>query len=670
MHPLNENQTRRPLTDDDLFTLCFVQDARLSPDGWLVAYAVLTSDEAEDADRCHLWLFDLDSRRARQLTHGQQQDKSPHWSPDGSQLAFLSTRGERPQIYVLPLDGGEARQLTFLSQGVGSGPFWSPDGAHIAFTAGPEQQDDKGPQPRRITRFVYRFDSIGYLDQEAQDIYVVNAAGGQPQRLTSDDASNGDLQWSPDGSEILYGATMLPDTPRALHPRLRIVDLQGNMREVLGDWGAVVAFAWMPDGRRIAFAGTPGDKPLGSKADLFVMDVSGNRRPENRTVDLDVGVGGRLQVDMPSALVRALPRLLVGPHGQHAFIQVQVGGQVPIYVVRLEGPQEHGRLVHGDHACYPLDLSKNGGRLLYAATTFNSPLDLFVVDSGDHTLDMDTGHNRHRQITELNASVLAGLSLPGVEHLVFPGPDGTPVEGWMLLPPAGNAPYPTVLYIHGGPHSSFGTAFHCDMQMLAGARYGVLLVNQRASTGYGDAFATAIKGDWGNLDYGDLMAGVDAAIARGLADPDRLGVCGLSGGGNLACWIVGQTSRFRAAVPENPLTNWVSFYGVSDIGVWFAVEELGGRPHEIPEIYARCSPITHAHKCRTPTLLVQGESDWRCPAEQSEQFYTVLKANGCIAEMLRLPESPHAGAVVGKPSLRRAQNDALLQWMDRHVLGR
>jgi dipeptidyl aminopeptidase/acylaminoacyl peptidase len=206
--------------------------------------------------------------------------------------------------------------------------------------------------------------------------------------------------------------------------------------------------------------------------------------------------------------------------------------------------------------------------------------------------------------------------------------------------------------------------------MLVGAGYAVLMVNHRASTGYGDAFSTAIKGDWGNLDYHDLMAGVDYAIAQGWSDADRLGVCGLSGGGNLSCWIVGQTHRFKAAVPENPVTNWVSFYGVSDIGVWFAREELGGDPHEIPEIYARCSPITYAHRCTTPTLMVIGENDWRCPPEQGEQFYATLKANGCPVEMLRLPLSSHAATIVGALDVRRAHNEALLDWMNRYVMGK
>ena len=170
------------------------------------------------------------------------------------------------------------------------------------------------------------------------------------------------------------------------------------------------------------------------------------------------------------------------------------------------------------------------------------------------------------------------------------------------------------------------------------------------------------------LEYADLMAAVDHATAEGLADPDRLGVCGLSYGGCLSCWIIGHNDRFKAAVPENPLTNRASWYGVSDMGPTHP-ESIGGHLFEVPEAYRRVSAITYAHRCTTPTLLIQGEKDLRVPAEQSEQFYTVLHANGCTVEMLRLPESPHGGSTGGPLEVRRAQNEALLDWMNRYVQG-
>jgi dipeptidyl aminopeptidase/acylaminoacyl peptidase len=224
------------------------------------------------------------------------------------------------------------------------------------------------------------------------------------------------------------------------------------------------------------------------------------------------------------------------------------------------------------------------------------------------------------------------------------------------------------LYIHGGPHNAFGHIFFFEFLVLAGAGYAVLFINHRGSSGYGDRFCSQTIGNLGNLEYQDMMAAVDYVVDKGLADPDRLGCCGLSGGGHLTCWIVGHTERFKAAVAENPITNFVSFYGVSANGVRIAVDELGGHPHEIPNVYRRCSPITHAHRCTTPTLLIQGENDRNCPPEQSEQFYTALKANGCPTEMLRLPNGVHTGSLLGPPIVRRTQDEALLEWMNRYVL--
>ena len=343
------------------------------------------------------------------------------------------------------------------------------------------------------------------------------------------------------------------------------------------------------------------------------------------------------------------------PDGVHTGSRRWDGADLPR---RLAGSESWAPVLSGDRSSFVQDL--DGQHLLFAVSTLNNPADLFIAD---------VDGSNERQLTHLNVNLLAERDLPTSEHLLFPGTDGVQVEGWILKPRLGEAPYPTILYIHGGPHSGFGHIFSFDFQMLAGAGYAVLFVNQRGSTGYGDEFATQIIGDWGNLDYQDLMAGVDFTIEKGIADRERLGCCGLSGGGNLSCWIVGQTDRFKAAVPENPVTNWTSFYGVSDIGPWFAVEELGGPPHEIPEVYRRCSPITYAHRCKTPMLLIQGEADYRCPAEQSEQFYTVLKANNCVVAMLRLPASTHIGSIRGEPILRRAQNRALLDWMNKYMLG-
>jgi dipeptidyl aminopeptidase/acylaminoacyl peptidase len=652
-------KTLRPVEQADLFRFKFLQSGVLSPDGKRAAYVVSHSDPEEEKDYSAIWLVDLNSGDSRQLTSGTAVDANPRWSLDGKYIAFMSTREEKPQLYVIPVDGGEARQLTKFKQGIGGGPAWSPDGKHIAFTAVPIEEPRDPAKPYRVTRNVYRFNGMEYLDDVVQSLYVIPLEGGEARQVTKDKLMNANPQWSPDGKSLMYLANMKPEIHNVFFPRIRIVNLlDDTIHEIAGEWGFAYAAAWLPDGESITFIGAPFGKPIGSKVDLWVVSAkNGKSMPECRTEKLKYGVAGGLQADMP--VMSILTTIPTSKDGKAAYVPVQIGGTVQIYRVALAGKETHDAVLSGDRACLLLDADER--HILYSVSGFNSPTELYVSD-------IEGG--KERALTHLNDDLLAQLNLPKVEHLLFPGSDGAQVEGWAIVPDTGHAPYPTILYIHGGPHGAFGHTYHFDTQMLCGAGYAVLMVNHRASTGYGDEFSTAIKGDWGNLDYKDLMAGVDYAIAKGIADPDRLGVCGLSGGGNLTCWTVGQTDRFKAAAPENPVTNWVSFYGVSDIGVWFAVEELGGHPHEIPEIYAKCSPITYAHRCKTPTLLMQGEHDWRCPPEQSEQFYSVLKANGCTAEMLRFPKANHAASIVGSISVRSAHNEALLDWMNRYVLGK
>ncbi len=647
----------RTVAREDLFKFKFLQSGQISPNGKQAIYAVSQVDAEKEEERSVLWLTSLETGENRQFTSGETSDGNPQWSPDGSSIAFISKRGEKPQIFVIAVDGGEAQAITSLKQGVGGGLAWSPDGKYLAFTAVPAAEPRPADKPYRVDRHVYRFDKREYLDDTVEALFVVSVDGGEPRQLTHDRCAVANPQWSPDGKEILYAASMLPDVHNTFFPRLRIIDVVGGaIREVVGAWDNSGAAAWLPDGKKIAFISTPAGKLIGSKSDLWVVSSQGGE-PECRTSSFKTGVGGSLQDDMPTA-APASPAIPITKDGSAAYVRAQIGGTVQIYRIALSGPESCEPLLSGDRSCFLLDA--DDAHILYMGSGFNHPGDLFASD-------IEGGNEE--QLTHINDELMAQFKLPTVEQLLFPGSDGTEVEGWIIKPDIGTAPYPTILYIHGGPHGAFGHVFHFDTQMLTGAGYAVLMVNHRASTGYGDEFSTVIKGDWGNLDYKDLMAGVDEAIARGIADGDRLGVCGLSGGGNLSCWTVGQTDRFKAAVPENPVTNWVSFYGVSDIGVWFAVEELGGHPHEIPEIYAKCSPITYAHRCKTPTLLVQGEHDWRCPAEQSEQFYATLKANGCIVEMLRLPGAAHAGTIDGDPVNRRVHNEALLDWMNRYVLG-
>lgn len=651
--------SQKTLQSNDLFNLQFLNGGKLSPDATQVIYCANHVDVEVDKEFSTIYLADIASGQSRQMTNGKAKDTHPQWSPDGKAIAFVSDRNNKPQLFMMSVDGGEAQQLTDIKQGVGVFA-WSPDGTKIAFTAGPTFEGDTPPdltkEVYRVNRVVYRFDDMGYLDQVVHNLYMLDIASSEIQQLTDDDTHDFNPRWSPDGKTILYDRSMFQNTPKVMLAALYLIDLDGNQHPLVEGWCRVANANFTPDGQKVVFVGYPDEgQPIGTKSDLYSVDIA-SREFKNHSAGLDVGVGGSLSLDMPTRILRSWFGL-VSDDSQSVYATVQIGGNVHIYQFSLGADEQFKAITEGNCATALLDLQ--GDTLLYAETSLNTPPNLNILNLNDGT---------SQQLTYLNSEFLSDVAMPETEHLYFTSVDGVEVEGWYMKPPHGEAPYPTILYIHGGPHVGYGNGFHFDFQMLTGAGYGVLFLNHRASTGYGDKFATAIKGDWGNLDYNDLMYGVNHVIDKGLADADRLGVCGTSGGGNLSCWIIGQTDRFKAAIPQNPVTNWRSFYGTSDIGIWFGVEQMGGHPHEIPETYDKCSPITYAHQCTTPTLLVQSEHDWRCPAEQSEQFYSVLKVNGCTVEMLRQPGGSHGASIFGAVNLRRAHNEAMLDWFSRYVM--
>jgi dipeptidyl aminopeptidase/acylaminoacyl peptidase len=467
-------------------------------------------------------------------------------------------------------------------------------------------------------------------------------------------------KWSPDGKQLLFLVSFQPDADWSFRSQLHVLDVaSGDRQAILGEeWGGIVSAVWARDGQRIVFAGAVAADAVSvfaQKYDLWTVKSKGGE-PVCHTGSLETGVGSRVQADMPMWDLLSEVRICLSKAADAAYVISQTGVDIDICRVGLDSESIEPVLTDpGAHLLLDID---EADRLLYVFSTLEQTPDLFVCE-GDW-------HATTRRITSLNSELMQQLALPEVHWLKATAPDGLVLDACVLTPREVVPPHPTVLCIHGGPYGAYGNVFMMDFHVLAGAGFAVVFSNFRGSGGYGTAFSEAIVGRWGPAGMPDHLAAVDRAVELGIADAARLGVYGLSHGGFATCWLVGHTNRFKAGIAENPVTNWATAYGVSDASSWVPLE-LGALPHEAPEKYAELSPLRYAPHCTTPLLFIVGESDLRCPACEAEQYYRVLKTNGCPTAMLRLPNSNHIGSWNGPPAARDAQNEALVEWFTRYL---
>ena len=642
----------KPMRQNDIYQAKYVVDGALSPDGGQAVYVLSETFGSGDEERqatC-LWQVDTDGGAPRRLTGEAGDDSSPKFAPDGRSVFFLSTRSGVPQIYRIALDGGEARQVTHLPQGAGIFDL-SPNGKTLAFSATAAPPKERGVNDHlRIVREEYRMDGLGYLQDLDQAIYLMPSQGGKPKAATEHDGVISGLQWAPDGTALAY-SSMGGAQASFPHFDLRILDPKAKQTQTLASPGMLASFFWC-DNQRLGYTASPGSN-FARQPQLFVIGRH-SRRTRARTAHLDLPVGGLYQNNSPAA--RAPARAVLSAKGAAAHLPVGVGGELRVCSIALKGAERCETVLDGPRIATLFD--GNDRQLLFATQSLNAPPELAL-------LDLPSG--QERLLTDHNGAWRARIRWPAVEEVQVRSARGTTVEGWALTPKHSRRPFKTILYIHGGPHATFGHGFHADFQELVGAGYAVAFCNPRGSYSYGDAFSTAILGCWGKPEQKDFDAFLDELVRRKVADNDRLGVTGVSGGGHLSAWLIGHTHRFKAAAPEQGVYNMFSMWGVSDAGKALISLEMGGDPHQVPERYWALSPLAHAHKCRTPSLLIQGENDIRCPMQQAEELYAALKHAGCEAELLRLQNCSHGLELIGPPPLRRYRMNALIDWFDRHI---
>lgn len=666
-------EKKRPITAEDLLKITYVGDPQVSPTKDKAAYVVTNMDLDKDGYCSAIYVTDFKGEGKRFTFYYDSEklirDQMPRWSPDGQTIAFLSNRTGKNQIWFIPADGGEAQPVTNLEQDVLE-YTWSPDGQALALVVkgqikpsnGQEQkeQDEEKSDVKEVTRLRYKGDGAGILDEKRRCVYLYQIESKTYTLISDENYDFAAPRFSPDGKTLIYLGSKDERQEWEYIPSIWKYDLSSGKEELFYEGkGVVSAPSFSPDGRWLAFVGHDQGAHTSTNDNVWVLSAQ-TGEVKNLSSALDCTVGNLVGVDAkydPAEL-----RLIWSEDSTEIYFIATVGGDVKLFKTNLDG-QVSEALTASSAVVTSFDLINPFQALLVQATPF-SPGDLVIQD-------VRLVENSKR-ITAFNRQLLeedVWLSAP--ERITYRSTDGWEIEGWMLKPFSfsPDRKYPLILQIHGGPHTAYGNGLHHEMQLMAGKGYVVLYTNPRGSHGYGQEFVRAVVGDYGGMDYTDIMAGVDYVLENyDFIDERQLFVTGGSYGGYMTNVIVTRTDRFKAAVTQRSICNWHSFYGTSDIGFYFTKWQHGDADlWEDEDRLLQLSPIRHVRNVKTPILILHSEQDLRCPMEQAEQWYVALKRLGVETKLVRFPDENHDLSRSGKPKHRLERLKHLIGWFEERT---
>ncbi|MBL5767846.1 S9 family peptidase [Heyndrickxia sporothermodurans] len=660
--------TKKGIQAEDLYDLKSIVDPQLSPNGNEVVF-VQTHIEKEKKDYVsNLYYMNLSDKRTKQWTFGNHRTHSPRWSPNGNELAFVSTREGKSQIFVLSKFGGEAKQITFCKNGA-KNPVWSPCGKKIAFSVviGKEEsihdqvkketEEDKELKPLEVEKMKYKSDSSGFLDlTQFSHIGMVNLETGEIEQLTNGENHYSLGSWSPDGKYVTFLADFSEDSDASFISDVYLFNLETKESiSVTKGTGSFWQTSWSPNSRYLSFQGNEQEFKNATHSKVWIYDLQ-TKELNCFTSEIDAPVGDYAVGDFQQGA--ALPGVQWAEDNESFYFVISDHGNTIIYYGNISG--EIYPALHDEQHVYGFSLHPKEHTAVVAISTATEPGELYFVN-------LQNGEKQ--QLTFVNQEFLQTRVLSDVEPIEFESEDGWNVHGW-LMKPVGfeeGKKYPLILEIHGGPHAMYANTYFNEFQVLAAQGFAVLYVNPRGSHGYGQKFVDAVRGDYGGNDYKDLMNAVDYVLDKyEFIDKDRLGVTGGSYGGFMTNWTVGHTNRFKAAVTQRSISNWISFYGVSDIGYYFSEWQILADLNDIEKLWKH-SPLAYAKDIETPLLIIHSEKDYRCPIEQAEQLFIALKRQQKQTKFIRFPESNHELSRSGKPDLRIKRLNYIKDWFLQYV---
>lgn len=644
---------------DDIFKIKSVSSPKVVPQSDRVTYLVTHTDE--DKDTYYSYLHNFDGSGTIQLTYKNETITNVSHSHDGALTLFTAPDDDKkPQVFILRHAGGEREQLTHEDDGVFGAQF-SHDGNSVFYHVSSEKnkeeakdKDDKDKKPEAavITRMKYKSDGgpgpYGVLKEKYTAVKSIDIKSGQTETVLSGE-ENFTLYDVFEGGFIY--ATDVSDNPDFNFAQK--LYLRKNKEDTLiRDDASFMKAEISADQKHILMTVMTRKFKNATHPHIEVYDVKNNDSIDV-TTKLDKPVGGLVAQDTQQNAEGNTAEWISDT--DYVFL-VSEFGSVNLYKGDVEGNIRP--LLRGEHNIFGMDADADAAYL--TISTHVSPSELYKYDFKTEALT---------QLTEVNYDYVTNTELVKPEPLEFTSFDDTAVHGWFMKPAGYEAGknYPMVTNIHGGPHALYANTYFHEMQMLAAKGYAVLFINPRGSHSYSQEFVDAVRGDYGNGDYKDIMSAVDYITGKyDWIDTENLGVTGGSYGGFMTNWIVGHTNRFKAAVTQRSISNWISFRGVSDIGYYFTDWQILAGLDDLDKLWHH-SPLKYAKNVETPLLILHGEQDIRCPIEQGEQLFIELKSRGKETEFVRFPESSHDLSRSGKPSLRIQRLAHIARWFEQYL---
>jgi len=674
-----DRKPKRLITPEDLLRFRMIGDAQIAPDGKEIVFVhKVCSSKKRSEKESSLWIVPTDGKSGtpRAFTTGTK-DSRPRFSPDGSQIAFISERTKsKPQLCIIPRSGGEARELTKLPQG-SLGEFkWSPDGSYIALAfreteaewteEAAKKREESGASlpPRVIDDWWYRLDGDGYFGAARYVLLIIEVATGK-HRVLYDKDTLGFFTFdiAPDSKSIVIATNRSKSALlEAWKDELLLVNVKTGRITALPNQpkGPKTKPHFAPNGRMIAFTGREGRDGMYSveNAELWVYDL-GKQRARSLTGDVDVCLMAVTLSD--AAEVAFEPQLLWSHDSRRVYFRLGWHGEQHLASVPARGGAI-SRHTRGSIDMTIGNISANGKRMAMIGFSWQALPDVYVAELGSERAKLT-------QLTKLNAALLSELELAHLESHWVSSTDGAKVQTWIVKPPRlpRGRKAPAVLEVHGGPHAQYGVGFFHEFQVLAANGYVVCFSNPRGGEGYGRDFCAAIRGHWGGKDWDDVQVVTAFLKKQRFVNPKRIGIMGGSYGGYMTNWAIGHSDAYRAAITDRCVSNLHSMMGSSDFpdkpdlywegNTWDRTETLWNQ-----------SPLKYFGNVKTPTLIIHSEGDLRCNIEQAEQVFVALNLLKVPTRFVRYPSTTsHGLSRSGPADLRLHRLHQILSWWKQYL---